>query len=254
MFLKRHSEKLSSTKRRHRNNLDGAVGTEAIAAASERVNSKHFRYPPSGFVSRMEHSLLYAILREPDIFPAATVHQAIDEEDFSVYFYVRPKPGTNSRDYEVSYAQLTALLALTGEEWPHDSDIPPKLCRKISQAVLRYADQHGLDRKTEIDELLQPLYKYAIRREAKQSAKMLPWLVPALGASVVTGNPLPVYAAFMASNIIESANIDKGATSTANTDRMVESGERAANVEQTSLLEEAYGQDDDDNDVVIDWS
>ncbi|KAG7356457.1 hypothetical protein IV203_001143 [Nitzschia inconspicua] len=251
MFLKRNSRTLSLKKR---NDLDGAVGTEAIAAASERINSKHFKYPESGFVSRIEHSLLYAMVREPDIFPTETVSNAIDEEDFSIYFYVRPKPGTTIREYDVSYAQLTALLALTGEEWPHDSDIPPRLCRKISQAVIRHADQHGLDRKTEIDDLLKPLYNYVIRREAKQSAKILPWLIPALGATVITGNPLPMYAAFMASNIFESRNIDKGATSTANTDRMVESGERAANVEQASLLEETYGPDDETEDVIIDWS
>lgn len=251
MFLKLNSQRVAVKKRK---DLDGAVGTEAIAAASESINSKHFQYPASGFVSRIEHSLLYAMIREPDIFPTDTVAKAVDEEDFTIYFYVRPKPGTTIREYEVSYAQLTALLAMAGEEWAHDSDIPPKLCRKISQAVLRYADQHGLDRKTEMDDLLQPLYKYVMRREAKQSAKMLPWLLPALGATVVTGNPLPMYAAFMAGNILESKNIDKGATSTANTGRMVESGERAASVEQASLLEEDYGQDDETEDVVIDWS
>jgi hypothetical protein len=253
MFLKHNSQTLSLKKQ---NDLDG-VGTEAVAAASERINSKYFKYPESGFVSRIEYSLLYAMIRESGIFPTDTVIKVIDEEDFTNYFYVRPKPGTTTHEYQVSYAQLTALLALAGEEWAHQSDIPLLLCRRISQSVIRYADQHGLDRKTEIDDLLQPLHKYAMQREAKQSAKMLPWLVPAVGATVVTGNPLPVYVAFMASNIFESANIDKGASSTANTDRMLESGERAANVERASLLEENYGPDDDGyemEDVVIDWS
>lgn len=249
--MKRKSQALSSRKR---NDLDGAVGTEAVAAASERVNSRHFRYPESGFVSRIEHSLLYAMIREPDIFPTETVARSIDEEDFSVYFYVRPRPGTTVREHDVSYAQLTALLALAGEEWAHDSEVPPLLCRKICQSVLRHADRCGLDRRTEMDELLQPLYRYAVRREARQSVKVLPWLVPALGATVVMGNPLPMYAAFMASTVFESANIDKGATSTANTGRMLESGERAANVEHASLLEEDYGPDEEGEDVVIDWS
>lgn len=251
MFLKRKSQTLSTKKR---NDLDGAVGTEAIAAASERINSKHFKYPESGFVARIEHSLLYAMIREPDIFPTDTVTKSIDEEDFTIYFFVRPKPGTTIREYDVSYAQLTALLALAGEEWPHDSDVPPLLCRKISQSVIRHADRRGLDRRTEMDELLKPLYKYAMGREARQSVKILPWLVPALGATVVIGNPLPMYAAFVASTVFESANIDKGATSTANTGRMLESGERAANVEHVSLLEEAYGPDEEEEDVVIDWS
>lgn len=251
MFLKRRSQNLSTVKKRQ--DLDGAVGTEAVAAASQLINSKHFRYPPQGFVSRIEHSLLYAMIREPEIFPVVTVLKAMDDEDFTIYLYVRPKPGTMTAEYDVSYAQLTALLALAGEEWPHESDIPPTLCRKVSQSVIRYADQHGLDRQTEIDELLQPLYKYAMRREARQSLKLLPWLVPALGASVVTGNPLPVYAAFMASNLVESSNIEKGATSTANTDRMIESGARAAIVEHAPLLDEAY-ENEEENDVVIDWS
>jgi hypothetical protein len=246
MFLKRNTQTLSS-------DLDGVVGTEAVAEASERINSKHFNYPESGFVSRIEYSLLYAMIREPDIFPSDTVTRVIDEEDFTNYFYVRPKPGTTVREYQVSYAQLTALLALVGEEWAHQSDIPPLLCRKISQCVIRYADQHGLDRKTEIDDLLQPLHKYAMQRDAKQKAKMLPWLVPAFGATVVTGNPLPVYVAFIASNFFESVNIEKGAKSSANTDRMLESGERAVNVEHASLLEETYGPFDD-CDEVIDWS
>jgi hypothetical protein len=255
MFLKRNSQTLSFNKKQK--DFDGAVGTEAVAVASERINSKHFKYPESGFVARIEYSLLYAMIREPDIFPRDTVTKVIDEEDFTHYFYVRPKPGTTVREYQVSYAQLTALLALAGEEWDHHSDIPPLLCRKISQSVIRYADQHGLDRKTEIDDLFQPLHKYALQREAKQSAKMLSWLVPALGATVVTGNPLPVYVAFMASNIFESGSIDKGATASANKDRMLESGDRAANVEHASLLVEDYGPDDNNDeteDVVIDWS
>jgi hypothetical protein len=247
MFLKRNQMP------KHYDPSEGAVGTEAVAAASQRLNARHFKYPSSGFVTRIEHSLLYTMIREPDIFPVSTVLQAIDEEDFSIYFYVRPAPGTITVEYDVSYAQLTALLALAGEEWPHDSEIPPTLCRKISQRVLRYADDHSLDRKTEMDELLQPLYRYAVRREARQQVKMLPWLVPALGASVVTGNPLPLYTAFVASNLVESKNIEKGANSTANTDRMVDSVVRQANMEQASLLQETYDFDETE-DVVIDWS
>ncbi|KAL3922360.1 MAG: hypothetical protein SGILL_002245 [Bacillariaceae sp.] len=251
MFLKRTSEKRSK-KSFYR---DGAVGTEAVAAESERINKRQFQYPEQGFVSRIEHSLLYAMVREPDVFPQETVSKAIEEEDFTMYFYVRPKPRTTVKEHEVSYAQLSATLAMAGEEWPHDSQIPPLLCRKITHCVTRYADDHELDRKHEIDELLYPLYRYVKRREHAQSIKMLPWLVPALGASVVTVNPLPFYAAFMASNVIEAKNIEKGATSTANTNRMLESGERVGNAEKSSLLDEDYGpEEQNEEDVVIDWS
>jgi len=231
MFLKRNQ-----SDKKKRNTFDG-VGTEAVANAQEAVNSSNFNYPSSGFVSRIEHTLIYTMIREADIFPTGTVLQAINEENFSMYFYVRPKPGTNIYEYEVSYAQLTAILALACEEWPHDSEIPTLLCQKISQCVLRHAE-HGLDRKTELDDLLQPLYKYACRREAKQSKKMIKWIVPALGASVIVGNPFPVYAALIGVNLAQTKEIEKGNISNANTDRMMNTGERTANVEHTSLLNE----------------
>eukprot|EP00751_Fragilariopsis_kerguelensis_P013350 CAMPEP_0170763106 /NCGR_PEP_ID=MMETSP0733-20121128/3177_1 /TAXON_ID=186038 /ORGANISM="Fragilariopsis kerguelensis, Strain L26-C5" /LENGTH=184 /DNA_ID=CAMNT_0011103433 /DNA_START=264 /DNA_END=818 /DNA_ORIENTATION=- len=178
------------------------------------------------------------MIRESAIFPITTVLQAIAEENYSVYFYVRPKKGQSVSEYKVSYAQLTATLALAAEEWPHDSEIPPALCQKMSQCVLRYAHDQDLDRKTEVDDLLQPLYQYAKKREVKQSKKMLKWIVPALGASVLVGNPLPVYAAFLGANLAQTKEIEKGNISNINTNRMMSSGERLNNVEHTSLLEE----------------
>lgn len=234
MFLKRNS----TSERRKQNRDPSCVGTAAIADSQQEVNAKTFKYPPSGFVTRIEHSLLYTMIREPDIFPTPTVLQAIEEEDYSIYFYVRPQRGQSVSEYEVSYAQLTAMLALAAEEWPHDSELPPILCQKISQCVLRYANDQGLDRKTELDDLLQPLYRYAVQREAKQSKRMLAWIVPALGASVLVGNPLPVYAAVVGTNFAQTKAIEKGNISNFNTDRMMSSGERTANLEHTSLLEE----------------
>jgi len=236
MFLKRNSK--SEQKKRIRDR--DSVGTAAIADSQLEVNANTFAYPPGGFVTRIEHSLLYTMIREPNIFPESTVRGAIDEENFSIYFYVRPQRGKTVTEYEVSYAQLTAMLALAAEEWSHDSEIPPVLCHKISQCVLRYANDRGLDRKTELDDLLQPLYQYAVKREVSQSKKMMRWIVPALGASVLVGNPLPVYAAYLGANVAQNKEIQKGNVSNTNTDRMMSSGERAANVEHTSLLEEEY--------------
>lgn len=176
MFLKQSNK----TVEKSRTVFDG-VGTEAVANAQEETNKNTFHYPSSGFISRIEHTLLYTMIREPTIFPTATVRQAIQEENYLIYMYVRPKRGSITSEYEVSYAQLTAILALAAEEWPHDSEVPPILCQKISQYVIKYAKEHGLDRKSEIDDLLQPLYKYAVQREAKQSKKMLAWIIPALG-------------------------------------------------------------------------
>ena len=234
MFLKRNNK----SEERNRNRDPSCVGTEAIADSQQKVNALTFKYPSNGFVTRIEHSLLYTMIREPDIFPTSTVLDAIAEENFSIYFYVRPQRGQSVSEYEVSYAQLTAILALAAEEWPHDSDVPPDICQKVSQQVLRYASDQGLDRKTELDDLLQPLYQYACQREAKQSKKMLRWIVPALGASVLVGNPLPVYAALVGANMAQTREIEKGNISNHNTDRMMSSGERAANIEHTSLMEE----------------
>ena len=234
MFLKRNSK----SEQKNRNRDPSCVGTAAIADSQQQVNARTFKYPPSGFVTRIEHSLLYAMIREPDIFPTPTVLEAIEEENYSSYFYVRPRKGQSVSEYEVSYAQLTAILALAAEEWPHDSEIPPVLCQKVSQYVLRYANDNGLDRKTELDDLLQPLYQYAVQREAKQSRKILAWVIPALGATLITSNPLPVYAAVVGANIAQNKDIEKGNISNTNTDRIMTSGERTANLEHTSLLEE----------------
>ena len=231
---------------------NGPVGTEAEAEEATKRNAKEFKYPEGGFVNRIEHTLLYTMVRESSIFPPETVIKAIEDEDFSVYFYVRPSKGSNSSgEYQVSYAQLTALLALAGEEWEHNSDVPPTLARYVTKRVLRYVNEHELDRETELNELYRPLYDYAVGREAKQQAKIMPWLVPAMGLTIVTGNPLPAYAAFIGAHMAHSETMEKGANAAANTDQMLSSGDRAANVEKASLLDEAYIYEDDEaNDLL----
>jgi len=239
MFLKRDSK--SEQRKRNRDRDLSCVGTEAVANSQQQVNARTFQYPESGFVTRIEHSLLYVMIRDgKEVYPEKIVLKAIEEENFSPYIYVRPRKGQSVAEYEVSYSQLTAVLALACEEWPHDSDIPPVLCQKVSQCILRYAKDQGLDRKMELDDLLQPLYRYAVQREAKQSKKMLAWIIPALGASVLVGNPLPVYAAVLGTNVAQTKAIEKGNISNTNTDRMMSSGERIANLEHASLLEAEY--------------
>ena len=55
MFLKRNK-----SDEKNRNAFDG-VGTEAVANAQEEVNANSFNYPSSGFISRIEHTLLYTM-------------------------------------------------------------------------------------------------------------------------------------------------------------------------------------------------
>ena len=267
LFLKQtpnnpsHGSKRS--KRRTVNALcEDAVGTEAVARKSLQVHATHFAYPPSGFQCCIEHSLLFTLIRESTIFPQDVVLQGIQDESnvngdgggFEKYFYVRPSKHSCTKKLDVSFAQLTALLALAAEEWPHDSQVPPTLCKAIVAAVVVHADKENLDRQEQVDSLLQPLYKYATTREARHfSAKMLPWLVPALTVSVITVNPLPLYGALLATNLIEAK---KRTTSKRNTQRMLECGgggggknnrnNNSINKERMSLLGEVeYEQEQD---------
>lgn len=267
LFLKQtpnnpsHGSKRS--KRRTVNALcEDAVGTEAVARKSLQVHAKHFAYPPAGFQCCIEHSLLFTFIRESTIFPQDVVLQGIQDESnvngdgggFEKYFYVRPSKHMCTKTLDVSFAQLTALLALAAEEWPHDSQVPPTLCKAIVAAVLAHADKENLDRQEQVDLLLQPLYKYATTREARHfSAKMLPWLVPALTVSVITINPLPFYGTLLATNLVEAKNLEKRTTSKHNTQRMLECGgggknsrNNSNNKERVSLLGEVdYEQEQD---------
>lgn len=63
----------------------------------------------------------------------------------------------------------------------------------------------------------------------------------------MVGNPLPVYAALVSANLAHTKDIEKGNIGNHNTDRMMSTGERAANIEHTSLLnEDGCSEDDDD--------
>ena len=76
-------------RRRKKPTYDGrTVGTEAVALKNIKSNASTFSYPENGFSNPVEHSLLYAMLEEPDIYPASAVLEVIEDEDFSQYLYV----------------------------------------------------------------------------------------------------------------------------------------------------------------------
>jgi hypothetical protein len=171
-------------------------GSEAVAVESQQVNAKTFKYPMEGFETWIEHSLLYTMIRESNIFPPEAVLKAINEEEYTQYFNIKEKQrqknnqqknindddddddNDSNRDSfnsttkvveaEVSYAQLTALLALAGEEWSSTSEVPQTLCKAISKQIIKYANKHDLDRQQELKELLNPLIDYAKGRGRKQ--------------------------------------------------------------------------------------
>mmetsp|Transcript_27683 Transcript_27683/g.31051 ORF Transcript_27683/g.31051 Transcript_27683/m.31051 type:complete len:317 (-) Transcript_27683:18-968(-) len=258
-------------------------GSEVVAVESQQVNAKTFKYPSGGFETWIEHSLLYTMIRESNIFPPETVLKAIDEEEYTQYFIIKQKQqhhnhqrkiNNDNDDYnsdgnkysttlaaatattitatttavaaEVSYAQLTALLALAGEEWSSSSEVPQQLCKAISKQIIKYANKHDLDRQQELKELLNPLIDYAKGRGRKQALQMLPWFA---ALTVSTINPLAFYATYMSMLAANSDSLSKGDRADRNTIDMAEMGSRHGNVEKASLLDEDhYNESDEDND------
>lgn len=256
-------------------------GSEVVAVESQQVNAKTFKYPSEGFETWIEHSLLYTMIRESNIFPPETVLKAIDEEEYTQYFIIKQKQQRHNHqrkinddydDYningdrdsatlaaaktitattkavasEVSYSQLTALLALAGEEWSSSSEVPQQLCKAISKQIIKYANKHDLDRQQELKELLNPLIDYAKGRGRKQALQMLPWFA---ALTVSTINPLAFYATYMSMLAANSDSLSKGDRADRNTIDMAEMGSRHGNVEKASLLDEDhYNESDEDND------
>ena len=255
-------------------------GSEAVAVESQRVNAKAFKYPEGGFEDWIENSLLYTMVRESSIFPAVAVLTAIDEEEYSQYFFVKQQHqegvkqqqlfddneddintntnssssiDTNNHDEDarkpeasgVSYAQLTALLALAGEEWSSSSEVPQRLCNAISKEIIKYANKYNLERQQELKELLDPLIDYAKGRGRKQMLTMLPWFA---ALTVSTINPVAFYATYMSMIAANSDSLHKGDRADKNTINMASMGNRHANVEKASLLDEDYCEDDGDDE------
>ncbi|KAL7487134.1 hypothetical protein ACHAW6_012735 [Cyclotella cf. meneghiniana] len=246
------------------------VGTEAKALENMTKNANFFRYPPEGFVTPIEHSLLYAMILYPEQYPESVVRKEIHDEDFEQYLYVRDPPprqqqqqsngdggGANDdsakhsrdanshddpRESRVSYAQLSALLALSAEKHPSatakDANSPPDavgqtLCRRLLKTVTRYAESHSLDRHGEIRELLDPVERRCRIRNEQAALKQLLPAYAGYTLSLVTGNPLPLLI---------------GAAALVGNDPMVEENEnvcgfrglggRTADLETAGLLDE----------------
>ena len=243
--------------RRQRHTAGGAVGTEAKAIDNMTKNSKAFGYPAAGFVTRIEHSLLYNMISEPDVYPAAAVLEQIDEEDFSIYLQVAEESRfggvTDGGNHEpiVSYAQLSAIVALSAEKYPpkergedqmSDDDsqekqqsVSQKVCKKVLQCVIRYAEEHDLDREAEIQELMAPVEKRFKKRQNTDEVKsILPFYV-GYTASILTGNPLPMLAGAAVMTATVDSNLENERQ---NMESILSETSRRADVEKTGLLDE----------------
>lgn len=203
------------------------VGTEAAAVANLERNARLFAYPKDGFVCKIEYSLLYAMISEPKVFPEDVVLEELEKEDFEQYMEVGTKTtfsnGEDDGDEDpiMSYAQLSAMLALSAEKNSHSSmaandqhrnqstssstsapgampdgtevnAVAQKLCKTILNTVIRYAREHDLDRAAEIRELMDPVERYCSNRIETAELKSILPLYVGYTASILTGNPLPL--------------------------------------------------------------
>lgn len=252
------------------------VGTQAKAAEHMQKNRENFNYPRDyRFVTPIEHSLLYSMIDEgPAVYPEAVVLSHIDEEDYSVYLPMvaiettsaasrqpsfqdstkggetrnktPPPPPANDDDDNrdddhdrFSYAQLSAILALSIEKYPpnekdEENSISKKLCKRILSYVVRHAKEHDLDRQQEISELLQPVEAHSTKRSAKAELKQILPFYMGYAATIITANPIPMMVGW---SVMASGN-QKAEKEVKNMNSITKETNRRSDVEKTSLLDE----------------
>jgi hypothetical protein len=271
---------ISSSSRKNVSAPSVAVGTEAKAIENISKNSKAFNYPAEGFINRIEHSLTYNMISEGGrgVYPEDVVLKQISEEDFKSYLFVATNNNSknmnnnhgnisknkdahgeggddssrhdednadNDEDMIVSYAQLSAILALSLQKYPPPREdyedqqsrqsVPQKLCKAVLQCVVRYATRHDLDRQREVGELLKPVEAhFAKRNDAAQFKNALPFYI-GYTATLITANPLPMLVGVS----IMGATGDAMIQEQRNMMSIAKHSSRMADVETTGLLDEA---------------
>jgi len=232
-----------------RSRKDKAVGTGAVAQKNMEQNKKDFRYPKAGFVTPIEHSLLYATLSAPEVYPEAVIKDAIAEEDFTQYMTVKHESHKQKDEPSIcSYAQLSALLALAVQKWPPpqsrnesstEHSISEILCKSLVKCVVQYAETHNLNRETEVQELLHPAIQRTEKGLSQQQVKVfLPAYVGAT-ASVVTANPLPLWIGYGVTALYAGTATQGFEEQSHNLRKLAATTKRMADAEKTSLLDES---------------
>jgi len=220
-----------------------AVGTQAKAMESMEKNRKNFKYPKEEFITPIEHSLVYSMINTGiAVYPENVVLQHIDEEDFSVYLPLSPPSNQqnkwNETEVRVSYAQLSAITALSIEKFPsqkgEDKSISQKLCKNVLNCVTKYAEDHDLDRQAEIKEFLEPVEEYSIRKANQAEIPQLMGFYLGYTASLITANPIPMLVGFSVM-VGKNGNVEKQRQ---NLNSVTEETTRRSDVEKTSLLDE----------------
>jgi hypothetical protein len=232
-MLRQQRKIVEMWKERQRRNAPRMQGTETFSLQQLERNRTAFGYPEEGFEVKIEFSLLYAMLSAPDTYPAEALRAMIEETDFIEYM--------TAKDGQTSYAQLSAILSYAAETNPptvsttnvSEGTVAQKLCKKILQTVIRYAEEHELDRQTEIDEVLTPVHRVARDRiERKELAAILP-LYLGYSAALLTANPLPLLVGAMG-----LAAAPNNRTEMENMDAIIGETNRKSDIERTGLLDE----------------
>jgi hypothetical protein len=250
------------------------VGTQALALQRMETNRDRFKYPKEGFVAPIEHSLLYAMICEPKIYPEDVVLEQIANEDFESHLEIiianddetannnnnsdnnnNSNNNSNNHNHErTSYAQLSAMLAESAEQFPdvkpqHDDEdddaygdqqhkeqqqrIPQALCKAVLSCVTKYADRHDLDRATEVKELLEPVEGYMMGRTAHT---LLPiYIAYSVGLFIPGGIGVGLTLVSLSAFIAASDKADKNATTV---QKMNSQRLRVADMETAGLLDE----------------
>jgi hypothetical protein len=148
-----------------------------------------------------------------------------------------------------SYAQLSALLTLAAQKFPPPATelyeaapkdtIPQILICALLQTVIRHVEEYDLDRETEVKELLEPLTQLTVKKDAQQTVAFLLPAYIGLGASVVTGNPLPMYLGWAIGGAITANDNTALQNSASNLSQLKSTTNRSADAEKAGLLEES---------------
>ena len=104
--------------------------------------------------------------------------------------------------------------------------------------LIKYANQHDLDRQAEITEFLQPAVERTRQRlgRAIHVKFLLPYFAGA-ALSVATGNPLPLYLAYTG-GMVSYLKDDAVTKEKEHALKIHKQSQRAANVETASLMDE----------------
>ena len=192
------------------------VGTEANAIKNMARNALHFSYPPTGFVTPIEHSLLYAMIEYPERYPEEVVKNEIEDEEFEIYLFVKEDDSTKRKkssrrhdyndnnndgdgrrehgrqgnddenddeDMPVSYAQLSALLSLSAEKNPPSSATSDETQQQQSQTTTNNTNSSAASSQLSIGQalcrkLLKTITRYSDAHNLDRQTEITEFLSP----------------------------------------------------------------------------